>query len=229
MLGIMEQACGRRNDFFEGRVLAALGQAYEGNVDAAKAHLKNACEGFAACELFKSGLAHDCCHAFLLLNAPEEVEAWTDWVRRLDARRQSSVKCWLVGQAAMLRGKANEADQYFGKAISKSKMLAKDKPLPAPPTLVGDAACFYLTCENEKLLKVDKARELLGKVPANDASWQVLRARAALAAQDGEWQKAVDVLDECAKHVPKTLDNEVTAQREAYTQKQRWLRSKDRE
>ena len=102
----MKQACGRRNDFYEGHVLAAIGQVYDGNADAAREHLKRACEGFAACDLFKSGFAHECCHALLLLGATEEVDAWTDWVRRLDAKRQTPVKCWLVGQAARwVRGK----------------------------------------------------------------------------------------------------------------------------
>lgn len=226
LLPILEAECTRREDFCEGRVLAAIGCVYDGRPDAARDHLEVACRAFGPCDLFKSVFANDCCHGYLLLGLPEAIQEWTKWVKNIDAKRQTTARCWLVGQMAMLQFKENDAAQWFGKSISKSGMLAKQNPAPASPVLVGDAAGFYLTCANEKVRNPDKARDLIAKVPPDTNCWQMLRARAALAAEDADWDRAVQLIASCGDRCPPTIQEEVAAQRKNYESKQPWLRTR---
>ncbi len=226
VLPILEAECMRRGDFCEGRVLAAIGCVYDGRPDAARDHLKAACQAFGPCDLFKSVFANDCCHGYLLLGLPDETQAWTKWVDEVDAKRQTAARCWLVGQAAMLQCKDNNASVWFGRSLSKSRMLAKEKPAPASPVLVGDAAFFYLTCANQKVRNPAKARDLIAKVPTDGTCWQMLRARAALAADAGEWKPAVELIKTCGNHCPPTMQEEVADQQKSYEAEQSWLRTR---
>lgn len=89
-----------------------------------------------------------------------------------------------------------------------------------------EAASFYLTCENEKVRNPGKARDLIAKVPAEATCWQILRARAALAAEDGKWDQAVDLIKSCGNHCPPTIEGEVAAQQKSYEAKEPWLRTR---
>lgn len=224
VLDVLDGAVAIRPDFYEGRVLAALAEAYEGRPDAAGEHLKQACEGFAQFRLFGTSFAHDCCHAYLLLGQPDMVERYVADLRKLDARRQTSVRCWLVGCYGMLSCRDGEADTFFQKALAKANVFTAKQLPPGVEPLLGDAALFSLTANTEVKRSVDKARKILEKAPAECDDWRVVRARSALAAADGAWDEAITLLDACGKAAPPTIDAEIAAQREAYGSKAPWIR-----
>lgn len=202
----LQAAITRRNDFYEGHVLAALAGAYDGDADAADKHLAEACKGYARLRLFFSPLGPDCCHTYLLLGKPEMVRDWVNEIKKMNAGKpQTSLLCWLVGNAEMLDGKDNEAKKYLDRALTKVAAFGKPpKPLPEP--LVGDAAFFYATTSNGKLLNLEKAKELLAKVPEKSDAWEVLRARAAVLFAEGKEAEGRTALEACRERAPKVLN-----------------------
>lgn len=224
-LKVLEDAVRARGDFYEGRVLAAILQVYDGNAGAAEDHLKQACDGMLKFSLFGTPFANDCCHAYLLLGRPDMVEGFVAVLRKLDPGRQTAVRCWLVGLSGMLSCEDNEAATYLQKALAKVDVFKKDKDVPAEAAaLLGDAALFRLTANNEAQRDVDKARQILDKTPRQWDAWQVLRARAALAAADGNWADARTLLGKVAEACPPNLAEEIAAQRGAYAEQKPWTR-----
>lgn len=224
VLDVFDGAVKQRDDFYEGRVLAALAEAYDGRSEAAANHLAKACAGFGKYRLFGTTFAHDCCHAYLLIGQPAMVERYVADLRKLDAARLTSVRCWLVGCYGMLTCRDGEADSYFQKALAKAKLFAAADPPAGVEPLIGDAALFCLTVNTEAKRNVEKARKILDKAPVPCDDWRVLRARAALAAADGKWDESLELLDECRTAAPPTLDGELEAQRKAYGSKEPWVR-----
>ena len=105
----------------------------------------------------------------------------------------------------MLDRKDNEPKKYFDRALTKVAAFGKPpKPLPEP--LVGDAAFFYATTSNEKLINLDKAKKLLAKVPEKSDSWEVLRARAAVLFAEGKEAEGRTALETCRERAPNVLD-----------------------
>jgi len=205
VLEALEAATARREDFYEGHVLAALARAYDGDAAGAERHLTAACAGFGRYGLFGTVWGADCCLVYLLLEEPKKVADYVASVRKLDSKRQTPLLCWLVGQAAMLEGKDNEAKTYFERALSKMGFNDPKQPhLPEP--LLGDAAFFYATAKNDKVCDPEKAQELLNRAPKKSDSWNVLRARAAVLAAVGDYDAAGRVLDACRERAPGTLD-----------------------
>jgi len=213
VLEALEAATNHRHDFYEGHVLAALAQAYEGDADASQRHLATACLGYDRYRLFGSPLGPDCCHGYLLLRKPEMVGNYVSWIKQKDnAKRKTWVLCWLVGNAEMIAGKDNEAKRYFDRALSEAGVFAKQakKNQPPPPEpLLGDAALFYATTANEKIRDLDKAKEMLAKAGDDSDCWQVLQARAAVHAADGDETKAKAALEACRECAPRVLDSAI--------------------
>lgn len=224
VLNVLDAAILQRDDFYEGHVLAALSEIYDGDADAALKHLGRARAGFDKFRLYDSVFAHDWCDAYLLLGQPGSVEQFVAEIRKLDALRQTSVRCWLVGRCGMLQGRDNEADGFFQKALTKAKVFTEKGPPAGVEPLLGDAALFYLTANQEAKRNVDKARKILEEAPRGCDDWRVIRARAALAAADGAWDDAIKRLDACRGAAPPTIDGELAAQREAYGSKEPWSR-----
>lgn len=225
VLGILKDAVGSRADFIEGRVLAAILEVFDGNAAGAEDHLKTACKGMARYNLFGTPFANDGCLGYLLLGRPDMVGDFIAAVRKLDAPRQTAFRCWLVGLGGMLQCKDNEAAAYLQKALAKIDFYKKDKEVPAEAAaLLGDAALFRLTAHNEAQRDTDKARDILAGTSPDWDVWQVHRARAALAAADGNWPEAIQHIDRCGQACPPSLAEEVAAQREAYEGQELWIR-----
>jgi tetratricopeptide (TPR) repeat protein len=205
VLEALEAATAWRKDFYEGHVLAALARAYDGDAVGAERHLTAACAGFKEYGLFGGPWGADCCLTYLLLDQPKQVADYVASVRKLDSKRQTPLLCWLVGQAALLDGKDNEANTYFKRALTKSGVNDPKQP-SMPEPLLGDAAFFYATAKNDTVRDLDKAKELLERAPKQSTSWQVLRARAAVLAADGDSEAARQALDACRERAPGTLD-----------------------
>lgn len=211
VLAALEAGTTRRNDFYEGHVLAALSQAYDGNAEAANKHLAAACVGYARLRLFFSLLGPDCCEAYLLLGKPEMVKDWVAAVKKMESgKRQTALLCWLVANTALEAGKANEAKIFFDRALAKAGLHKADEGGSQPEPLLGDAAFFYVTAPNEKLRNLEKARELLAKAPEASEHWRVLRARVALLAAEGRQAEAQAALDACRARAPAVLDESLT-------------------
>jgi len=205
VLAGLELATAQRDDFYEGRVLAAMSQAYDGNTAAAERHLTAACVGLDRYALYGTPWAADCCLAYLFLGQPGNVETYVARLKRLDSKRQTPLICWLVGQAEMLEGKDNEAKKYFERALSRAGFYDKKQP-PVPEPLLGDVAFFYATAKNDTIRNLDKAKALLERVPEQSDRWEVLRARAALLAAEDDTTAARATLDACRERAPGTLE-----------------------
>jgi len=204
VLAELELATARRDDFYEGRVLAAMAQAYDGNTAAAEMHLTAASVGLDRYALYGTPWAADCCLAYLFLGQPGNVETYVARLKRLDSKRQTPLICWLVGQAEMLEGKDTEAKKYFERALSRAGFYDKKQP-PVPEPLLGDVAFFYATAKNDTIRNLDKAKALLERVPEQSDRWEVLRARAALLAAEDDKTAARATLDACRERAPGTL------------------------
>lgn len=226
-LGVLEGAVRQRADFHEGRVLSAILNVYDGDAAGAEDHLQKACEGMAKYSLFGTPFANDCCYAYLLLGRTNQVSDFIGTLRKLDAGRQTVVRCWLVGLSGMISCKDSEAATYLQKALAKADVFKKDKDVPAEAAaILGDGALFRLTANNESQRNTDKAREILARARPEWNAWQLVRARAALAAADGNWADAVAQMDRCAEACPPSLADEVQAQRQAYAAQTPWFRSR---
>jgi hypothetical protein len=213
VLEALEAATNHRHDFYEGHVLAALALAYEGDADASQQHLAKACVGYVRYRLSCSPLGPDCCHGYLLLRKPEMVSDYVSWIKQKDnANRKTWVLCWLVGNAEMIAGKDNEAKRYFDRALSEVGVFSKKEKKnqsPPPEPLLGDAALFYATTANEKIRDLDKAEEILARAGDDSDCWQVLQARAAVHAADGDETKAKAALEACRERAPRVLDSAI--------------------
>lgn len=225
VLRVMEVACQRRADFYEGHVLAAIANIFEGDSEKARHHLASAHDGFAKCRLFETWLANDYCCAQLLVGRPDEVANWVKWVGTLDAKRKTTMRCWISANYFATTAKWNDANASFSKAAAKEALFGK-KPKSVPEPLVGDMALFLLTAGNEKVRNTDKARQLLDLVPADSSAWQVSRARAALCAEEGAWDEASRHCAECLQRCPPTIEDSVVSQGAAYRSQRSWAQGK---
>jgi hypothetical protein len=226
LLGILKQEIQNHNDFPEGRVLAALAEVYDGKTESAKRSLDLAIAELKRFRLEGTAFADDARHACLLLHQPERLNEFAAQVRKFDPARQTAVRCWLVGCYGMLLCRDGEADTYFQKAAAKVKVFSEGPPLVGAEPLLGDAALFWLTASQETKRNVEKARKVLARAPAECDDWRVVRAAAALAAADGDWDKAIELVDKCGIAAPPTIDVELAAQRNAYSSQEIWIRQR---
>jgi tetratricopeptide (TPR) repeat protein len=210
VIAALEQGTAERKDFYEGRVLAALAQAYEGNAEAADRHLAAACEGYGRLRLFFSLLGPDCCEGYLLLGKPEMVKDWVATVKKWPVTRQTPLLCWLVASAFFQAGKDNDAKTLFDRALAKAGVWKDEDCGPLPEPLLGDAAFFYATSANVKLRDLEKAQQLLAKAPQASENWRVLRARAALLLAEGKEAEAQAALDACRERAPRVLEESLS-------------------
>lgn len=219
-----QSAVGGRKDFHEGRVLAALCEIYNGNAGSAEQHLQN--NLFANQHFFDWPMANDICLAYLLLDQPQHVVMWIKWARKIDENRKTPARCWMVALQAAIERKDNAAAEWFTRCERKLGAAAKkaEHLIVMPPTVAGDYSLFLLTCPNQKLRNIEKAQELLAAIPPENACWQSMRADGALAAERGNWQQAVNKLEECLDHAPGVLDAELQAQLAEYQARRLWER-----
>ena len=220
------RACGQRGDFHEGRVLAALCEAYAGGAVAAEQHLKKG--AFFGQELFFAWPpASDMCLAYLLVGKLDAVDPWVKWVKGIDERRKTPTRCWLVAMQGAMECKDNLAKEWFDRCGRRINATAKkqNRPPVIPPEVAGEWAFVLMTCPNDKFRDLAKAKELLGNL-APDASWHVARAAAAVTAEEGQWQDAKRDAALAAQHGPVVLSDEFGEQLKAYENRQPWTRSR---
>lgn len=222
ILDALERDIKQRKDFYEGRVLAALGHVYRGNAAKATEHLQLACEGFWKHRLFWTIFAQDSCHVLLLLNRPDDVKDFIEELRKLS--KQTAIRCWLVATYEALLNHEGEARRFFDRALVIAGIPDAERLPAGTDPLVGDAALFLLTASLESKRDVDRARAILGKTPPESRDWRILRARSALEANDGNWDAAMRLLDDATRIAPPTLADDIRAQRDAYAARRSWVR-----
>lgn len=224
--GVFKQACDRRADFHEGRVLAALCEAYVGGVDLAAGHLKKAAF-FGQPLFFAWPPANDMVLAYLLIGQPDDVDPWVKWVRDIEERRKTPTRCWLVAVQGAIECKDNQAKEWFERCERRINSAAKkaNRPPVIPAEVAGDWAFFLMTCPNQKFRDLAKANELVeDRDPGS--SWFLARAVAAVAAEKGQWQDAVRDSTLAGNHGPVVLNDEFREQATGFSKSQPWVRSR---
>lgn len=101
---------------------------------------------------------------------------------------------------------------FFGKAVAKSKG-------DAPPQLLAEAAMALTYLEGKT--NAEKAGRYLEEA-GNNGSWQLLRARAGLAAENEKWSEAIELLEECILAAPPRLEAELRVQQASYREEEPW-------
>jgi tetratricopeptide (TPR) repeat protein len=229
VLPILEADIAARNDFHEGRVLAAMGAAYEGDIKAAENHLSRAGD-----ELDRHGLSYtiigeDLCRSSVDAGMPGPVGVdvanfVTKQLGSLAITQQTPVRCWLIATCLLRQGKVADAKTFYVRGLAKLKKA--DRPDFDNP-LVGDGALLHLVYRSKTLgdpdAAIKKARDFLALAPAASECFEIIRARAALAAADGDWKSALHLMDECGKRCPPALGDDIKSQRSAYVEKRVWI------
>jgi len=220
----LNRSCGQRADFHEGRVLAAVCEAYAGNAESAKQHLQKG--AFFGQEIFFSWPpANDMVLAYLLLGQPDDVDNWVKWVRDIDEKRKTPTRCWLVALQGAIECKDNQAAEWFKRCERRINSTANKAGQPPiiPVEVAGEWAFFLTTCNNQQLRDLPKAKELLDGRGV-ESSWYVARAVAAMAAAEDRWPDAKRDVERAAEHGPGVLDDEFSQQVTAYTNAEPWTR-----
>jgi len=223
----LEQAAAAEDDFHEGRILLALAHAYHGEPEKATAHLREAQADNALGKylsiLRATDVGFDRALAWVLLGQPAEVvKDMQEWDARY-LNDKSARHLWLLGLWYATKGQDQEAERRVDRCLRAAGFYDKGKP-PISSVYLGDGATFYFCTSNAKLLRPDRARKMLERVPEGDRRWQVLRAQAADLAERGDWKEAGAMLRECEQGCPLTLVDEVRSQLAAYEKEQVWTR-----
>lgn len=209
---MLESGSARSKDFVEGYVLSAIALTYAGEVDRAERSLEKASKIVLETNLGLTALGEDCCYGWLLIGKPLTTKPYVDFLKKLDAPRQTPGRCWLVGALCAASGKHADAITYFGKAVAKAKG-------DAPPQLLAEAAMASIYLDGKT--NAEKAAQFLEDAGAG-GSWQMLRANAGLAAESENWTEAIDLLEECVLAAPPRLEPEIRKQQASYRKKEPW-------
>lgn len=229
VLPILEADIQARPDFHEGRVLAALGAAYQGDAKAAEDHLARTGDELDRHGLSFTIIGEDFCTGCIDAGMPGDVgdkvaRFITKKITGLGLTQQTPNRCWLVGSCFVRQGKVADAKTFFSRGLAKLKK-AKQPDFENP--LVGDAALLHLVYRSQSLGEPDaaikKARDFLAPVSAVSECFEIIRARAALAAADGDWKSALHLMAECGQRCPPALDDDIKSQRSAYAEKRVWI------
>ena len=157
MLHCLERAVNQRDDFFEGRVLAAYCHAYDGRIQACDNHLCTAISLIDECApvLYFAQVTHDCAYVCIIAGQPDRVKPLIQILNGLPRDQQSLSQLWLVASYSVATKKENDAATYFMRALAKMgffKKPANGQPAATiDPMLAGDAAHFFLTQTNPPL------------------------------------------------------------------------------
>jgi hypothetical protein len=223
---VLKQEASLRPDFVEGRALAALGCVYTGQTDDARKLVGQARTFIERHGVLGAPVAADCCLVSLLLGTPSDIDAYVKQVRAQKTADRTSQGCRVVAMHAMLTGDEETAERFFGIALAKAEEIAEANESRVPDDLAGDAAFCFITPFGDAHRKATKARELLSKVPDDSTVWQVLRARAALAAESDDFDAAVTLVKKAKEHCPPSLADECDAMLERFKAKEPWRRKR---
>lgn len=241
----LEAAIGGRQDFGEGRILAAACHLYGGDFQQADQRLQEASKFLGEHALNVSPPGQDCCFCWLALQKPQAVKGYVETLenpKKFPPRIMTAYQALLVGNHGWQTAEFNNAKTFYQLVVSKADVFT-NPPGPAVTPLIADAALFFLAAGNEVVRDPARAEKLLDTiVPGQHAanSWQVRRARAALkatkaeqavAAGDSEaadvlWQEAVAELTASRSESIPTLDAEIDEQLNAYRERKVWYRKR---
>ena len=240
---VFDNACQQRGDFHEGHILGALCQCYLGDGQAAKGHLDRA-KFFEQRDFWEWPQANDIVEVCFLLGCPDHVLQWVRWVEDINEKRKTPRRCFLVAVTELADDKETSANAWFARCERRWNVAVRSAarqdgrpapdPVVLPEELAGAWAHLLLTCRKETLRKPDDVEELLAGVEPESRDWQVLRARAAFAAQraseteaakaEALWNDARKHIAGCQEHAPGVLKEELLAQSTSYRNKAIWIR-----
>jgi hypothetical protein len=230
VVATLEEAARQRDDFFEARVLAAFGHAYDGKIDRCGMHVESAIAFIDRYEpaLYATHVTHDCAYVCILANKAHLVKGFIKMIEKLEPGRQSQGQMWLVACHAVNTKREATARQYFQRALTRAgafKNVSADKPaLPVDAILIGDAVHFLLTQKTVREDDVAKAGNLVDRAdPAADC-WQFARGKAALSAHQRDWANARKEMSMAVADCPATLSEEIAAEEQAYRTERLWSR-----
>jgi len=237
-----EQAIKVREDFVEGRILAAACHLYSGDLQRAAERLEQASKFLSAHWLNVSPLGQDCCSSWLQIGRPEQVDGYVKSLKNKKAfppKLMTSYQAWLVATHAWLNFRYNEAGDYFKQSLEKANVFG-GKANAGVAGLIADAALFRLVASSNLARDPKHGAKLVALLPEGSESWPAVRARAALhawqaeeasAAGDAEaagrlWKQAVEGLEACSRECLPTLDAEIADQLQAYRDRKVWYRER---
>lgn len=142
VLPILEADIADRNDFFEGKVLAALGDAYEDDATNAVRHLSGTGDELDRYGLSYTIIGEDLCRSVLDAGLPgdvgDKVAAFvTKNLAALDRTQHTPVRCWLIASGYVRQDKFAYAKDFYDRGIQK---LEKNPKSDFDNPLIGDAA-----------------------------------------------------------------------------------------
>ena len=218
-----DAAGANENDFVEAHVLGAVSKIYAGEQAAAEKLLQRASNFLKASKLHGLPVAVDCCHGWLLLGKPRMCQEYVTYLKKLPDTATVIGQDWAIGLHAYADRKLNGGAAYFSRALGDAIKLRETSAQEAPPALWGDAVVSLLQTTDE--VNAGRGRNFFktaGPVVVSDGCWQVLRARAMIAADAADWKPAVALLEVCAKRAPGAMQAELADHLAAYRQQQVW-------
>ena len=213
--------CANQQDFVEGYVLGAITAIYRDDVPTATDSLDKAARIIVDFNLYGMLVAADYCYACLLLGRPDACQRVVDFIKKMDNPATSIEQDCAVGLHAYATRKFHTGATFYVRASHKQARVKRGVNWDAPPALWGEAAVllFHL----EELHQKQRARDLLAKdLVQQSGAWQVLRARAMLHAEGGQWNDAVGLLTTSMERAPLVMRDELADQLNAYAKQEPW-------
>jgi len=240
---ILAESCQQREDFHEGRILAALSSCVAGDRARALEELARA-RYFEQKNFWEWPQANDLVLANALVGRPEHVSRWVGWVDDINEKRRTPRRCFLVALTEMVDGNDTSAAAWFARCGRRWNVMVRaaarraGEPIPdevmLPEEVAGAWACHLLTCPKESVRDAEKAAMILADTDAAATNWWVCRGRAALAADlatqaDAEraaelWTAARNHLAVALERAPGVYEEELLEQGKAYNDLQVWVR-----
>lgn len=201
-------------EFIEGNLIEAIALVYAGRDEEATERLQEAVKILDRCPpLYETMFAEDCCATWLLLGRLDLAGRFINELEKRPVGSRTSAQQWLLAAHSAMRGRHAEADRSYNLASKK----AGANP---PATLKAEAALAALAALRPSRA-IKKAKNYLAGLEA-ESQWTVLRARAALAAAEQEWDKAVTLLEEAKRQAPACMERELEEQQVAHQQEEPW-------
>lgn len=227
VLATLEKETAARDDFLEGHVLAALCHAYDGNDKKCATHLAAAITFIDRCPpLLSAHVTHDCAYVAILTDRSHLVSNYVKLIKGMPPEEQSAPQQWLVASFAVATKAEPTAAAYFRKSLTGEGFYRQKKrgmPPDVDPILAGDAAHFFLTRKKPSTEDLADATALV-KCPNPEKAWQLLRAKAAVAANEERWPEAREAIAACQEDCPISLQEQIEKQAAAYREEKIWNR-----
>ena len=210
------------NAFVEAHVSAAVAKIYAGDPAAAEKLLRRASNFLKGSQLHELPVAVDCCHGWLLLGKPRMCQDYVRYLKNLPDTATLIGQDWAIGVHAYAERKFHDGADDFSRAVGKAIKLRETLAQEAPPALWGDAVVSLLQADEVNAGRGRNFFKTAGPVVVNDGCWQVLRARAMIAADAADWKPAVALLEVCAERAPGAMRPELADHLVAYRQQRVW-------